>query len=267
MTESAASTICAVIRRAASLAALATLASAAFAQAADGPTISIKLKQPVVALGQKERVSGRLATHDSRDLVLQVSRFPFQDGFHKDATGTSDKQGYYSAHVFPRLAERLRVRTKDGSAHSKTVTVYVLPRISHPTCSFKKSDGEVVGCHTNKAHGKLTLRVSFRSKYPGAVYDEESAKPVYVYYGQRAGDEHPTRLKLHGTVAQKAIGKHRVVMRATLHINAPQYGPWSYYYSLCTKSTEKSDGLGIPGHHGCGEDTVTYKQATSYKFS
>ena len=256
-----------MIRRAVVLSATLALLSATFAQAAGGPAITIKLQQPVVALGQKARVTGRLATHDSRKLVLQVSRFPFQDGLHKDATGQSDKQGYYAAHVFPKLAERLRVRTEHGSAHSKTVTVYVLPSVSHPVCSFKKSDGEVVGCHSKKAHGKLTLRVGYRARYPGAAYDKESAKPVYVYYGQRGGDNgHPTHLKRHGTVSQKAIGKHRVEVRATIHLNAPQHGPWSYYYRLCTRSTEKSDGLGLPGHYGCGDQQVTYRQASSYKF-
>jgi hypothetical protein len=256
-----------VIRRAALLAALAALASATFAQAAGGPAISIKLEQPAVRLGVRARVYGRLSTHDSRRLVLQVSRFPFPHGLRDDASGQSDERGYYAARVVPRLAERLRVRTEHGSAHSKTVTVYVLPSTSHQVCSFKKSDGEVLGCHSKHAHGKLTLRVGYRARYPGAAYDEEAAKPVYVYYGQRGGDNgHPTQLKRRGTVSQKALGKHRVEVRATIHVNAPQHGPWSYYYRLCTRSTEQSDGLGLPGHYGCGDQQVTYRQASSYRF-
>ena len=254
------------MRRGLLLGLLLALAGGAFAEAASAPTITLKLDPKAVFLGHKVEVHGRLATQDKREVTLYASRFPFKHGFSKVSSEKSDGKGFYLFDGHPTLANRLRVHAA-GGAHSRVRTVYVLTGVSHGTCSFKTQSGQVIGCNDNRAHGKLTLRIGYYLHYPKDAYDQESSKPVYVYYGQRNGSQHhPDTLHLQKTVAQNPIGKHRTAVHATVKIDAPQ-GQWSYYYSLCTRSTEHSDGLGVPGHHGCGQQDVTYAQATSYKFS
>lgn len=254
-------------RRAGFLAAPLALACAALAQAASSPSVTIELNPRAVGAGQKVNITGRVTPHTKRRLVLEVSEFPFQGGFTRAASTTTTAHGFYSFKGSPGgHANRLRVRTKDGSARSRVVTVYVVRRSSDFSCTLEASDGATSPCQDSSLHGKLKLHFSFHLRYPASVYGRESSKPVHIYWGQRNGsNEHPDGVDLRKTVAQHPIGHHRTAVRATFTVHIPS-GPWSGEAAGCTRWSYKSDGFGLPHHHGCGAQHVSYGTATSYKF-
>lgn len=255
-------------RRVLPVAVLAVLASAALAQAASAPTITIGLHPRVLPYTRTVHIRGTVSTHSKRRVVLDVSHWPFHRGLGKAASATTDSQGNYDFHGAPALADRLRVRTKDGSARSKRVTVYVVPLFTHTTCSFETPTGERIACSdSGQAHGKLKLHFGYHLSYPGDAYAKESAKRVYFYYGQRNGSsEHPDAVAFRKTVKQHGIGHHRTAVHVTLTVHAPSSGAWAGYVVGCTRWSFDADGFGLPRHHGCGDPTVSYSQATAKTF-
>jgi hypothetical protein len=103
---------------------------------------------------------------------------------------------------------------------------------------------------------------------PASALKAEMRKRIYVYFGINLSPtgtpKAPKRLRLGagGGKAAKArrlsAGEYEVTISYSFRI-----GNDGYYWTpgWCTKDTEPQDGLGLPGHHGCGAPTIS---ATAY---
>ncbi len=139
----------------------------------------------------------------------------------------------------------------DGGATPVTSaarTVYVIPQVTAVTTA----------CTTRPVcHGLLTVT----AEYPASVFANESAKDWYTYcrhqalghqYARRAGPA-GSRTAAHGSSSTAHDSVHFTVQYGFV------LGTGGYQWKLnyCTRDSESLDGLGLPGHHGCGDATVS----------
>ena len=163
----------------------------------------------------------------------------------------------YQFQVTPALATRYRVELFSSSTASAPLgtsaaaTVYVTlgagPQVKLQTC------GRPV-CHE-------TLQTDVY--VPPQAMQAELAKPWYPYFGVdlstgkepgppqwltlNAGDAHIT--------ASRRISADEFGETVTFSF---QIGNDAYYWDWqsCAKDTEAADGIGLPGHHGCGDERI-----------
>jgi hypothetical protein len=179
---------------------------------------------------------------------------PAQLGAAIPVTGASTK---YSVRATPGLATHYRAElfasTSGGTplATSPAATVYVAkstkfrgggPCRQRPVC-----------------HQTVRLTVSV----PASTLRTERAKRWYVYFGlnlSATGEPRPPRFLKLGAGHPKVSAVRKVsATEFTLAISVSfRIGSKGYYWSLgaCTKDTEKTDGLNLPGGHGCGTAKV-----------
>ena len=257
------------MRRVVLLAAVVAMAGAvAVAEAAPTASLSAKVSPKPVLLNHSVSVRGKLSTGKSGvGVVLETQRFPFAGAFQNTASTTTGAGGTYGFNFKPTLATRVRVRlASDPSVKSKTPTAYVIADYSHVTCSIRSSSGKNYSCNNPKgASGDLTIHLSFHRIYPASAYNAESAKNVYVYFNQRNSTKQPDHDLLRKTVKQTKLGGNKTAVNVSYFFHTPTTA-WSYHLATCVKFTEAADGVGLPGHHGCGDQSVGHKQATSYTF-
>jgi hypothetical protein len=158
----------------------------------------------------------------------------------------------YSFKAAPSIATSYEVQVSgSGTATSPARTVYVTP---HGTLTGKKS------CSRPVCRIKLRLWV----KLPAHAFQAESAKHWYLYSRLHLGNRSlPTILRLnHHATASRPRKLHAYEYVVTIRYKF-RIGRQSYRWrvGLCTKDTETADGLGLPGHHGCGDKQVS---ATAY---
>jgi hypothetical protein len=87
---------------------------------------------------------------------------------------------------------------------------------------------------------------------PGTI---ASRGPAYFYYGQTNTTLEPTELSL-----VRAVPRHFDGQRFSVTVDYPvdfPSPPFRFAYDVCWKSNETSDGVGLPGRHHCGQDSVS----------
>jgi hypothetical protein len=154
--------------------------------------------------------------------------------------------------VTPTIATRYTVELFTDSsestpalATSAAVKVFV---VSH----HKFSGGN--RCARPTCHETYRLKVLL----PASTLRIEKAKKWYVYFGIRysnTGIPVPRTLRLgagHVHVsAPRKVNSHEFAVTLTFSFFIGNHGArWVFW--PCTKDTETKDGLGLPGHHGCG---------------
>jgi len=154
----------------------------------------------------------------------------------------------YSFSVTPTLATHYEVQvTGTDNATSSSVTVYVTPYEAAPQKWVKNK------CTTKRCVFSFRIYVSV----PASAYKTESRKHIYLYIA--IGDPRlPKDYTL--TKAGKVAGPTRVnsrEFRDTLTYYVPvKNAKTDWVPNACAKDTESKDGLGLPGHHGCGSKHV-----------
>jgi hypothetical protein len=200
-------------------------------------------------------ISGSIASATAGEIVkVYAKQFPFSTAaapvgtpITLSTTGTDP----YSFSVTPTLATRYKVElfASDGTtllAVSPRVTVFVAVhsilsgggRCARPTCS---------------------QTYHYRTVLPALAFRIERSKRWYSYFGVRLNATHippaPRTIRL---------GAGHVRVSATRKLNGHEYAVtftfrffigrnaahWAF--NFCQKDTEAKDGLGLPGHHGCG---------------
>ena len=168
-------------------------------------------------------------------------------------TGTT---AAYTFRVTPTLATRYRVKLLQNSAAttplatSASITIYV---------TLAGSTGNGQKCGRPVCHEKFLMHVLV----PAPALNTEIAKPWYPYFGLNLaptkappaprwlllGTGHP-----HVTAArQVSPGEFEVTITYSFRIgNKAYYWNWA----TCARDTESVDGIGLPGHHGCGDGRV-----------
>lgn len=177
---------------------------------------------------------------------LQKSTFPYTSGFTAVGQTQTGDGGSYSFTSTPTLATRYRVvLASDSTTQSPVATVYVGANwINLPT---KACSG--FSCH--KRFGNHIV-------YPAAVARREGAKRAYYYFGVRYGSQSipPARVR-----RVKTGHLHRLrgnTYKTSFSVTFSTVQAYYYEWVICTKDTESTDGLGLPGRHGCGGRSISY---------
>lgn len=257
---------------AASLVALAILLGACLGAGkaqADGASPAVKIGvQPRVLNFRQPRyrtvttIRGRLLNRKpGTRVVLEASRWPFQQGFRPVGKARTRRGGLVEFERRPSLATRYRVAVPGRGIRSRWHPVYVLPGFTPARCTIS-GNGRSGGCKNfNASAGTYTLQISYDLLYPKSAYALESVKPFFFYYGQRNGSRrYPQVMALQEPTYPQLPG---VPGSTHLEITRPIVLPgtdWRMYWTACSQTSEQLDGLGLPGapgSHGCGGPTTT----------
>jgi hypothetical protein len=159
----------------------------------------------------------------------------------------------YDFDVLPSVETRYEVQVSTSGkvvATSVSATVWVtdvgIVSDKHKTCS---PAAKPVSC---------AVYYQVREKIPAAAYATEAGKHFYLYQavGYPGLPDIFTLAKTAGVSKVRKIYSGEFEVLLTFHIPLSHHaGTW--LTTFCTRDTESSDGLGLPGHHGCGNWTVT----------
>lgn len=159
---------------------------------------------------------------------------------------------HYDVRLFTSATSHIAV------AESPAVTLFVLPRAT--SVLNKQSCGNGI-CHSG---------FNTYTFLPSVTLGTEMAKHVYPYFAVNLAT--PPTVPATPTVLSLNVA-HPVVKVVRLHANEylTQVG-WTFAvgnddaawnFAFCTKDTVNTDGLGLPGSHGCGASKLTVGASTS----
>jgi hypothetical protein len=164
----------------------------------------------------------------------------------------------YAFQVTPALATRYRVEVfANATAAAPLVrsgfkTVYV---------SDSSSASSPSACSRPTCHQTLTVDVFV----PSSAIGTEMAKHLYVYFGATVSSSEkitppaPATLILGSGGAKVATPKQlsadEFSVAITFQFAVGNHGV-NWLWDACTQDTESVDGMGLPGSHGCGSQTI-----------
>jgi hypothetical protein len=192
---------------------------------------------------------------------LLAQPFPFKTAPVSAGSVTLNRAtGSYSFTVTPTLATRYRVALYQNStsttalAASTLKTVYVSNLM---TASRLRSCSRPV-CHQS---------VRVEEVVPASTLRDEISKHWYFYFGlnlSATGTPRPpgfATLDTHATISAPVAGGARRFTRTIIWSFRIGRDGYSFIWTACSKDTEATDGLGLPGHHGCGNPRVSARAA------
>ena len=221
-----------------------SLTATSVALGAASPTLTARTHVaglPAVVYGKSITLSGHESLGGPRSFVLQAQVFPFTSPFHTIARGKTT--GSYSIAVKPGHATRYQVKV--GSASSAVLTVYVLGRQLSTICNL---------CQQTNAPGAHTLIVKATVLNPPGPVAVRA--PVYFYYGQNNGSRVPPSTLRLVKRAPLDIHGQDLSSSVTYRVLFPAGEPFRFNFAFCVKDAESKDGVGLPGHHHCGDASV-----------
>lgn len=206
------------------------------------------------------KISGSLANAAPPEVVrLYAQQFPYSAAPVAAGSVTLGAAGGYAFTVTPALATRYQVELFKNAAAtapmavSATTTVYV---VDIPVFSSRSACSRPV-CHLEEIHDVFVppsaLSTEMSAQWLGYLGvnllpsgEGEPALPSVLQLG--AGDP---------TFAQPAqIGPDEFSVTTNYTFNVGD-GGYHYYSTVCAKSNEAQDGIGLPGSHGCGNATIS----------
>lgn len=200
---------------------------------------------------RRATISGTVATSATTDTVTLLARPAGSSSY--SATGTpvpltpTGGSAPYSFSVAPTVATQYEVSVTGSSstATSRPVTVYV-------------TLGGRDAAHTSCGRSSCTYRMHVYTYVPASAYRAESRKHVYLYLavGYPRLPKDFTLARAATETAPRKIGTSEYERTMTWRIRL-RNGGGTWRTVGCTKDTETRDGLGLPGHHGCGDSRVS----------
>jgi hypothetical protein len=220
--------------------------------AASAASLTIQRSSKLVAYNTKVGISGRLSTHSSgKKIRLQESRFPFGGGYHTIAHTQTGAGGVYRFTPTGTIATHYRtVLARDHSVKSPIAKIFVVPKLVAFRCNYCAQTGH----NAPNGPGRFKLRISFKLVFPAGV--GFASRKIHVYFALRKGTTAPPATLNHRKkVSQQQLSpnRSRVVIRIGFHAPA---GPYSFGANFCGRDHYSSDGLGLPGHHRCGDASI-----------
>ncbi len=237
------------------------VAGASIALAASHPSLSLKAKHTIVNYTKSAALSGTLSSAKKGVLVeLQQRVFPFKGHFKTVAKMHTGSGGSFSFSRRPSLATQYRAVAPKAHAKSRTRTVYVVKAFKVLRCVLTGSGHTYQGCGTTTAPpGKYTWHLTIEFIYPKGLLSQEAGKPVYTYFGEHVGSRKPPHtLKRAKTAHQHAHPPNTTIFKFAKALTVPT-SAYEYEGSFCTKTTERTDGFGVPGapgSHMCGKARI-----------
>jgi len=191
--------------------------------------------------------------------ALYAQQFPFSSApvqagsvIVRPAGGTAG----YQFQVTPTLATRYRVELFQSSTASA-------PLATSPVATVYVSLGGTSGNGTTCGRPVCHQSILTTNYVPPSALQTEMSKPWYAYFGVNlsTGKEPPPPQWL-------TLGAGSIQVTAPHRVSADEFtqtvtfsfriGNDAYYWdwNSCIKDTEQEDGIGLPGHHGCGDPRV-----------
>jgi hypothetical protein len=208
------------------------------------------------------QVHGQITGVSSGEVAkLYAQQFPFDSLPSEVSSQTLSPPGSattadYAFTVTPSLETRYTVKVfrngtaTDVLATSPVTTVYVTG------WTFSSSN---VKCQRPTCHETFTIKV----QVPPAAIASEIAKAWYPYFGLRLGpDKAPPPPKVQVlNAAQASVSSSRKISADTYSLTISftfEIGnkAYSWNWSACSRDTVDQNGLGVPGHHGCGDPRI-----------
>lgn len=207
---------------------------------------------------QNATVSGTVSGATPSDVVTLLAE-PFKAKHFtpvgKPVTLTSASQNY-SFSVRPTLATKYEAQVSTGStidATSKVQPVYV------SLLSVVTKNGDKTKC----SRTECTETIKTRTIVPASAYRTESSKHVYMYLGVNRSHGAPsTKEPKYLTLSKvSTASKARRISATDFQIILTFKIPFDgknirWWPNACSKDVESKDGIGLPGHHGCGAAKV-----------
>lgn len=207
------------------------------------------------------RIHGRI-TGAASGMVLRLyaRRFPYAQSWRQIQHVTLQRTGtdYYHFTATPTLATRYKLKLflNASSAYplaiTRAATVYVLADYKF---LYNKRCRTRPRCH---------ILVHIRIFVPPSVLAAEISKRFYAYFGHALASvgtpPRPRWLYLgagHPGVTgprKVAANQFNLTVSFSFRIDHERY---SWEADFCSKDTEASDGLNLPGHHGCGDVRIS----------
>jgi len=161
--------------------------------------------------------------------------------------------GKYSFRVQPPLMTEYRVQLLSGPT--------VIRRSSLVTVFVEATVGQTGGGKCRQSPCVQTLHLSVT--VPPSAYRREAGKHWFLYSGLRLGqpghipplprfltlDRHARASKARRARADEFL----ITLKYTFNIGGNSYRLAMNY---CTRDSLAADGLGLPGHHGCGDKRI-----------
>jgi hypothetical protein len=203
-------------------------------------------------------VSGKITGAAAGDQATLRAKSFGQTKYHQVGKPHTLKSGSagYSFRVSPTVATAYQVTvTAPGSptwlGHSRVGYVYV------------EGLGRVTGKQACTTRPVCRIKLRLFVTIPPATYRRESAKHWFLYSRLRLAASHkppaPKFLRLdHSATASKAQRRHSFQFAVTLRFRfrIGKHDAYRWRVNFCTRDSEKADGLGLPGHHGCGDKVI-----------
>jgi serine/threonine-protein kinase len=201
------------------------------------------------------RITGEIKNAVSGEVIrLYAQQFPYASAPVPGGTVAVTPQGSsgtYAFQVTPVLATRYQVRLFASStattplATSAITTIYVtVTKLINPYPSC----GRVPACH---------LTFTLTSYVPPAALGSEISKPWYTYLGLSASGS-PAWAQL--GAGSPVVTKPQVIaaneFNVTVSLTFSTVSVSHIHWRTCSKDTEATDGIGLPGSHGCGSARI-----------
>jgi hypothetical protein len=253
---------------------VAQLAGVGPAQASAAPTISIAATTSLKTVTGDSFVVYHVAALDSAKLhgtvangtvgevaALYAQQFPFKKPAVRLASITlKAAKTAYSFTVTPSLATRYDIRLFASSKATSPVAISPLQSLYVAT---DQSTGALQKCK----RPVCTESIQIDTYVPASALGTEMGKKVYPYFGIDLGSTSippaPKWLLLNAADAKVtksrkiSAGEFQNTLTFTFTIGTHSY---SFVPSFCTKDAVGTDGLGLPGSHGCGASKIPSDQ-------
>ena len=209
------------------------------------------------------RISGEITNAaDGEVAQLYAQTFPFTAApiqVNASILHPVDKAAAYSFQVTPSVATRYQVKLFRSSTERN-------PFASSPvTVVYVAADSIVAYDHYPKTCNLCHETVQFRYLVPAATLGNEISKKLYFYFALNQGPNkniaQPESLNLGSgspqvSIQPVSVTEFDVTIAFSYRINGTNYASSSWEF--CFPDTEPQDGLGLPGHHGCGDKQISY---------
>jgi hypothetical protein len=188
---------------------------------------------------------------------LYESTFPFKSPPVPVSTSTlsvTSGSARFSFTATPKFETRYRVEVFASAsagapaASSASKTVYV-------------TDSSV-SSNTDHCSGRqCTIHINLTEIIQQSAVSIEKAKHQFLYLSLPAapGGVKPKPTAYHlvsATVSAPTVKGEHVSFKISIKYTAPTGSYW-YYWVSCTRDTLTKDGVGLPGHHGCGDASLS----------
>jgi hypothetical protein len=200
-------------------------------------------------------ISGNVTTTATDDMATLMAK-PFGKSTYT-AVGTPVSLttlgvNTYSFSVKPSLATKYKVQVSGTDNGTSTpVAVYVMAALSVPPKYVH------LKCTPVARPTRCVLSLRAYTTLPASALKTESRKHVYMYLA--IGDPRPPKNYTLSTASRASTAKrvNSGKFWKTLTFIIPiRNSRTTFFPNACTKDTESRDGMGLPGHHGCGDRHV-----------